>query len=177
MIHLSHLTVPRVLAYLGPIVPLLCLFWSLPTSRLSLRCHLSPSAFHPLIICVYRHSSLPFICPTVRGDIHREASAVWTNNEGQVYTGRMSKKTLKLYECLLSTLPITNTAYISYRKDNQLVNEAKIVTLSKSKSNDFFKELPIFYLAFIENDQADFCSLTMQIWSRCCSIVSLHVFD
>ena len=88
----------------------------------------------------------------------------------------MSKKTLKLYHCLLSTLLITNTAYISYSKDNQWVNEAKTVTLSKSKSNDFFKELPISYLAFIENNQADICSLTMQIWSRCCSIVNSLIF-
>ena len=71
-----------------------------------------------------------------------------THNQGQVYQGRMSKITLKLYQCLLSTLPTTNTAYISYSKDNKWVHEAKTVTLSKNKGIDFLKSCQFSYLAF-----------------------------
>ena len=62
--------------------------------------------------------------------------------------GRMLKKTLKLYQCLLSTLSITNAARISYSKDNQWVNEGKTVSLLKNKSNNFFKDLPILLSCF-----------------------------
>ena len=47
----------------------------------------------------------------------------------------------------------------------------------KARAMIFFKELPISYLAFIENNQANICSLTVQIWSRSCSIVNEHVID
>ena len=60
-------------------------------------------------------------------DVHLAAVRA-THSEDKVYPSKMLKKTVKLHQRLLSTLPLSKIVHKSYGGDNQWVNEGLTVT-------------------------------------------------